>query len=96
MPRPSLGILRRQVVPELRLLTEDAGYMERQLAPLLPRRQTEHMRLASGRVEDAGQHFDRGRLARTIWPYESQYFSRLQGEADVLDCFAFAVVWGDK
>src|SRR5438105_8253448 len=31
------GILRRQVIPELRLLAKNGGYMKCQLAPLLPR-----------------------------------------------------------
>ena len=66
--------------------------MKRQLASLLPWRQTEHTHLASRGVEDAGQHFDRGGLARTIWPYESQYFPCFQGKADLLDGFSFAVL----
>jgi hypothetical protein len=70
--------------------------MKRQLAPLLPWRQTQHTRLACRGIEDAGQHFDSRGLARTIWPYESQYFPWLQGKADLLDGLSFAILWGDK
>src|SRR5438876_3363278 len=49
------GILRRQVIPELRLLAKDASYVKCQLSSLLPGGQTQDMRFASRGVEDTGQ-----------------------------------------
>ena len=77
-------LARRQLEPQLRALAEQRADAHRQLPPLLPRHQAEHLRGAAGRVQDAGQHLDRGRLAGAVRADVREPLAGLDGERDAL------------
>ena len=55
-----------QVPPELVFLAEDEGELALEFVLPLPGREAEHGRLAAGRIEQAGEHLQHGRLARAV------------------------------
>src|SRR4051812_406896 len=56
----------RQVIPELRALSEYRGDAECELVAIAPRDQPQDVGGAGGRMQDASQHFDRGALACAV------------------------------
>ena len=47
---------------------------------------------AGGRVDQAGEHLERGRLARAVGAEEGDHLARLDGEADAVDGLDFLVL----
>src|SRR5579885_2558964 len=90
------GVLRRQVIPELRLLTIHAGYMKGQPAPLFPGHQAQDTGLSAIGIENAGPHLNGCGLARAIRSNEGEYFSRVKCEAGRLDGLALTILWRDE
>ena len=62
------GRRRGEVLDQHRALPEDRPDVVREAAAIAPRDEAEHLGLAGGGVEDAGQDADRGRLARPVGP----------------------------
>src|SRR5579883_233983 len=85
------GVLRRQMVPQLRFLPIDTGDVEGQPTPLLPGHQTEHAGPSTTWMENAGQHLDSRRLTCTIWPDKGQHFACFELEAGWLDGLALTI-----
>ena len=76
---------RRQIPPELVFLAEH----ERELAAIcvgaFPRRVPQHFGGTAGRVEQTGEHLERGGLAGAVGTEKADEFARLDFEADIID-----------
>src|SRR5438477_10069194 len=76
------GLVRAQLKPELRALTKQGSDAAGQCPALLPGDHAQHPRGPGTRVQDAGEHLDRGRLARPVGSDEGDALARLNGEGD--------------
>src|SRR5579885_2391628 len=76
---------RGQVPPKLVFLAEDEGKLAAIAVVAFPRRVAENPGLTAGGIEQTGQHFERGGLARAIRAKKTDQFSRFNGETDFVD-----------
>ena len=79
------GVERRQVEPELRLLTEHRADAVGEPAALAPRVEPEHRNGAGVVLQDAGQQLDGGRLAGAVGADEGNRLAGRHLEVDVVD-----------
>jgi len=80
------GIPWRQVIPQLRTLSEDRTYLPRQLISLGPGSQPQHLGTTCGRTQDACQHLYGGRLSRTVWSDKGNCLPAGNFQTNVVDC----------
>jgi hypothetical protein len=76
---------RLELEPELRALSEERPDPPREQPPLPPRHEAEHARGARRRVQDAGQHLDRRRLAGAVRADVGEPLAGLDLERDAPD-----------
>jgi hypothetical protein len=67
-PQQREGLAHGQFGPELRTLAEHHADAAGEQHPVTPRCQAEHARVASRRFQNAGEDFQRGRLAGAVRP----------------------------
>ena len=79
------ALAQRQVPPQVAALPEHDADAPGQVATLAHRVQTAHPGPAHGRHEHAGQHLDRGGLARPVRAEEADGLARRDGERHALD-----------
>ncbi len=72
----------RQVPPELAALAEHHADARHVAHPLAPGRQAVHLAAAGGRLQDAGEDLDGGRLAGAVRPDQADQLAALQLERD--------------
>src|SRR5262245_3228604 len=75
----------RQIPPELGALPEDDADAPGQQAPLLPGHQPGHRHASAAWHQNAGEHFNGGTFAGTVWPNIADYFTGRDTEGDVID-----------
>ena len=90
------GLAGGQVPPELVLLAEQQGELPAVAVVAFPGDVAEHAGRAAGGVEQAGQHFQGGGLARAVGAEKADQFAGLDGEADVLDGEGLLVLPAEK
>jgi hypothetical protein len=76
------SIHRRQVIPELRALTEDGADLEGEGLTLLPGNIAQYGGLAAAGMENAGQDLDCGRFSGAVGADEAQQFPFLHHEGE--------------
>ena len=81
-----------EVPPELVLLPHDERELAAEGVVPLPGGEPEHLGRAGGRVDQAREHLERGRLPRPVRPEEGDHLARLDRERDVVDGLDFLVV----
>ena len=86
----------RQVPPELRALAEDDADPRREALALLPRHQPGDRRAPAAGDEDAGEHLDRGALARAVRPDIADHLPRFDPKGDLVHRRDLAAGPGDQ
>ena len=79
------GVGERQVPPELRALTEHDADAAREGDALGHRLEPAHAHAPRGGIEHAGEHLERGGLARAVGADVAERLSPLHGEVDAVD-----------
>ena len=74
-----------QVPPELVFLAHHQGEETAKGVRPLPGREAEDLGVAARRINQAGEHFQGGRLAGSVRPKKGNHFARLDGKAHALD-----------
>ncbi len=63
--------LRRQIPPERILLAHEQAELPLHFVAALPRNKSENARVAAGRIQQTGQHFQHCRFAGAVWSEEA-------------------------
>src|SRR5438105_2236631 len=78
-------VARRQVVPELRPLTEDRADVICELPPFTPWSEAEDRDITTRRMQNPGQHFDRRGFAGAVRTDECDRLAGRNAQTDVVD-----------
>ena len=90
------GFAGGEIPPELVLLPQHQGELPAVGIGAFPRHMAEHARGAAGGIEQAGEHLQRGGLARAIRSEKAHELARLDAEADVIDGDGLLVLAADQ
>ena len=81
-----------QIPPELILLAHHQREQAAKGVGTLPGSEIQNPGAAAARIDQTGEHFERGRLAGAVGSQKGHHFSRLNREADAVDGAYFFVL----
>src|SRR5262249_33304285 len=79
------GVARRELIPELRPLTEHRADREAERLAVAPRHEPRDRRVAAAWRQDAGENLERRGLAGAVRPDERDALTRRDAERDPID-----------